>query len=183
MKIDWTRVGRTCMSLFLFSLIPQGFTWMHGHSPWNSRARHCFRNLPKHAKRKHNSFLLGPSCVTMCASGIKIEVFVYYKWKTGQKEMMPLHSDFLTFLDHKMFFIIHYYKTEAFLLFALKIYVAIIQNTLLTFIYPKEEVYYVPAIVSNSPFPRSYPSILAPLHVNIYCKGRKDYHLGYQVIK
>lgn len=34
---------------------------------------HCFTELPKDAKRKHNAFLLGPSCVTMCVSGIKIE--------------------------------------------------------------------------------------------------------------
>lgn len=96
---------------------------------------------------------------------------------------MPLYSDFLTFLDHKMFFIIHYHKTEAFLLFALKTYVAVIQNTLLTFIYPKGQVYYFSPIVSNPPFSLCSPSLLVPLHANIYYKGRKDYHVGYQVIK
>lgn len=34
---------------------------------------HCLKELLQDAKRKHNSFLLGPSCVTTSASGIKIE--------------------------------------------------------------------------------------------------------------
>lgn len=34
---------------------------------------HCLREILQDAKRKRHFFLLGPSCVTMCALGIKIE--------------------------------------------------------------------------------------------------------------
>lgn len=54
------------------SLNPQSSSWMAVHHEMVG-PHHCLRELLTDAKRKHNSFLLGPSCVTICASGIKIE--------------------------------------------------------------------------------------------------------------
>lgn len=64
-----------------------------------------------------------------------------------------------------MVFIIHDYKTEAFLLLVLKNYVAIIQNILLTFIYPKDPVHHFSSAGSDSslPHPALTPLLLAML--------------------
>ena len=63
--ISWT--------LFPLNLIPRGVTGIYDAHHEMAELHHCFTELPKDAKRKHNAFLLGPSCMTMCVSGIKIE--------------------------------------------------------------------------------------------------------------
>lgn len=90
-------------------------------------------------------------------------------WPKGSRAFVLWLS--VTFLDHKMFFIIHSYKTEAFLWLVLKNYVAIIQNIILTFIDPKEQIYYFSAAVTDSPFPLCYPSLLLSMLTFISEKG------------
>lgn len=79
-------------------------------------------------------------------------------WPKGSSAFVLWLS--VTLLDHKMFFIIHSYKTEAFLWLVLKDYAAIIQNIILTFIDPKEQIHYFSSAVTNSSFPLCYPFLL-----------------------
>lgn len=65
-------LARDPWTLLPLSLIPQGISSMCDAYHEVAELHHCFRELSENAKRKHNAFLLGPSCVTMCASGIKI---------------------------------------------------------------------------------------------------------------
>lgn len=51
-----------------------------------TQLHHCFRELPEDAKRKLHSFLLGPSCVTMYASGIKIEALFIVNEKLAKRK-------------------------------------------------------------------------------------------------
>lgn len=79
-------------------------------------------------------------------------------WPKGSSAFVLWLS--VTFLDRKMFFIVHSSKTEAFLWLVLKDYAAIIPNIILTFVDPKEQIHDFSSAVTNAFFPLRYPSLL-----------------------